>query len=77
MFDFCRMLGASTQWIKYIEKPQLLMGEKALIMGCATNLRLLLECKQHYSQDFLNFVDYVMDTTKLTGQVVPGFVKFI
>ena len=43
------------------------MGEKALVMGCATNLRLLLECKERYSQDYLDFVDYVMDTTRLTG----------
>lgn len=53
------------------------MGEKALIMGCATSLRLLFECKNRYSHDYFNFIDYVMDNSRLTAPSVDGFTKFI
>lgn len=49
------------------------MGEKALIMGCATSLRLLFECKSRYSHDYFEFIDYVMDHSRLTAPSVYGF----
>ena len=49
------------------------MGEKALLMGCATSLRLLFECKIHYSHDYIDFIDYVMDNARLAASNVYGF----
>lgn len=61
LFRFCRKISASVNWIKHIPEPDLLMGEKALLMGCATSLRLLFECKRHYSHSYLELIDYIMD----------------
>ena len=53
------------------------MGEKALLMGCATSLRLLFECKKHYSHDYFDFIDYVMDNARLAACNVFGFTQFL
>ena len=49
LFKFCRILNAPVDWVKHIPEPDLLMGEKAILTGCSTTLRLLFECKHHYS----------------------------
>ena len=73
LFRFCRKIKGEIDWLRYIQEPDLLMGEKALLMGCATSLRLLFECKTHYSHDYLNFIDYVMDNARLAAASVHGF----
>ena len=76
LFKFCREIQASISWIKLLKDPELLMGEKALLTGCCTPLRLLLECKAHYSHEYFTLVDYVIES-KFAGPSVDGFVKMI
>jgi hypothetical protein len=52
------------------------MGEKAVLTGCCTSLRLLFECKTHYSHEYFALVDYVIGS-KLAGPSVDGFVKML
>jgi hypothetical protein len=61
LFKFCRKLRASVEWIKYLQEPDLLMGEAALLMGCTTSLRLLFECNNHYSHDYFALIDYIIE----------------
>lgn len=77
MFKFCRRINASVNWIKCLPEPDLLMGEKALLMGCATSLRLLFECKRHYSHSFLALIDYILDQSRLAARNVDGFVLLL
>jgi hypothetical protein len=48
-------------WIKHLSEPDLLMGEKALLTDCSTSLRLLFECKRHYSHEYFALVDYILE----------------
>jgi hypothetical protein len=77
LFKFCRTIEASVNWIKYLPEPDLLMGEKALLMGCATSLRLLFECKCHYSHSYLDLIDYILDQSRLAARSVDGFVLLL
>jgi hypothetical protein len=76
LFKFCRAIQAPTNWICLLKDPELLMGERAVLTGCCTPLRLLFECKFHYSHDYFAFIDYVVES-KLAGPSVDGFVKMI
>lgn len=77
LFKLCRKIDAPVNWIKYLPEPDLLMGEKALLMGCATSLRLLFECKRHYSHSYLELIDYIMDQARLAARNVEGFVLML
>jgi hypothetical protein len=77
LFKFCRKLTASVGWVEQLSEPDLLMGEKAILMGCTTPLRMLFECKHHYSHEYFKLIDYVMDQSKLAGPSTGGFVQFI
>jgi hypothetical protein len=59
-----------------LKDPELLMGERAVLTGCCTPLRLLFECKMHYSHKYFALIDYVVES-KLAGPSVDGFVKMI
>ncbi len=74
LFKFCRKISASVNWIKYLPEPDLLMGEAALLMGCTTSLRLLFECKDHYSHEYFKLVDYIIAQAKIADRNVQGFV---
>jgi hypothetical protein len=53
------------------------MGEAAVLMGCTTSLRLLFECKHHYSHDYFALVDYIIAQAKLADRNVEGFVLLL
>ena len=74
LFRFCRQLGAPTDWIKHVAEPDLLIGEKAAIVDCATNVKLLFDCKHRYSHEFFDLIDYIIDNARIVGPVVSGFV---
>lgn len=40
-------------------------------------MRLLFECQRHYSQDYFDFIDYVIAQARIAATRVDGFVKFI
>lgn len=60
-----------------MSEPDLLAGENAAIVDCATNVKLLFECKHRYSQEYFDLIDHILDNSRIVGPVVPGFVKFI
>jgi hypothetical protein len=62
--------------LRLLKDPELLMGEKAVLTGCCTSLRLLFECKTYYSHEYFALVDYVIGS-KLAGPSVDGFVKML
>jgi hypothetical protein len=37
----------------------------------------MFECKNHYSHEYFNVVDYIMEKSRLTLPNVDGFVKMI
>ena len=70
------MIKAPLNWLHLLKDPELLMGESAVLTGCCTSLRLLFECKAHYSHEYFTLVDYVIGS-KLAGPSVDGFVQMI
>jgi hypothetical protein len=76
LLKFCRTIQAPVEWIRSLKEPELLMGERAVLTGCCTSLRLLFECKVHYSHEYFALIDYVVES-KLAGPSVDGFVKMI
>jgi hypothetical protein len=77
LFKFCRKIKAPVGWIKKVKDPQLLVADVAAIKGCCTTARLLFECQDHYSHEYFDFVDYVMENSMLTNPSVSGFVQMI
>ena len=55
----------------------MLAGENAAIVDCATNVKLLFDCKHRYSHEYFDLIEYIMENSRVVGPVVPGFVKFI
>ena len=76
LFKFCRVIKAPLNWLHLLKDPELLMGESAVLTGCCTSLRLLFECKAHYSHEYFTLVDYVIGS-KIAGPSVDGFVQMI
>ena len=52
----------------------MLAGEKAAIVDCATNVKLLFDCKHRYSHEYFDLVEYIIDNARIVGPVVSGFV---
>ncbi len=77
LFNFCRDIRASVEWIKYIKEPDLLAGDNAAIVECATNVRMLFECKHWYSHDYFDLIDHILDNSRFVSPVVSGFVQFV
>jgi len=53
------------------------MGEKAVLMGCSTTLRLLFECKDFYTHDYFDLIDYIMDQSELAARNAYGFTNML
>jgi hypothetical protein len=60
-----------------MKDPQFLVAETAVLTGCCTAARLMFECKNHYSHEYFNVVDYIMEKSRLTLPNVDGFVRMI
>ena len=73
LYKFCRIIKGSVNWIKKVKDPQLLVADVAALKGCCTVSRLLFECQQHYSHEYFDMVDYVMENSPLTIPNVQGF----
>jgi hypothetical protein len=58
----------------FVEK---LTGKAPLRTGCTTAVRLLFECQRHYSQDYFDFIDYLIVEARIAAASVDGFVKLI
>ena len=45
--------------------------------NCCTAVRMLFECRSHYSLEFFDFIDYINANANIAGAQVEGFTLLI